>query len=626
MRIYIFILVLLWSLPISLHANAKRQSTSDKAIHLPKPYDYSEHIKYNGLDIKTYYVTMRDGVKLAVDLYLPKGLTNEKIPALIHQTRYWRAPQLRWPFSMFSDGLIGRTGAMIKAFASTGYAIVNVDARGSGASYGERLHPWTEDETKDGAEIIDWILKQEWSDGNVGSLGISYSGTTAEFLSFNQHPNLKAVMLMYSLYDVYDDIAFPGGIFQRHFVNDWGYYNSKLDADKIPRGGFFIKLLVKGVRRVKENGRKKKFKMALKDHEANMNVNQTAAGVNCRDDKPPLVDIESIDFFSPYVFADKINATNTAVYCYSGWMDGDYQHANIRRFLTLTNPQNKLTIGPWEHGGKFNCSPADPGLSGFDHVAEIMKFFDFHLKGKANGLYEEPKIHYFTMMEEAWKGTNTWPPKASTHSLYLDEENALSFNPPKGSNAFDFYQVDTSVFTGADSRWMSVIGKLKTPLVYPERKKHTEKLLHYDSAPLTQTMEISGHPLVHLFVKSDQTDGNFHVYLDEIDAHGNVNYITEGLLRGVHRKLTEEQPFYTDVVPQRTFYDEDMMPLEKGKIHELVFDMIPTSYQVKKGNRLRISIAGADQTHFAVMHKSEPKLEIYRDAAHPTRVELPIVQ
>jgi putative CocE/NonD family hydrolase len=110
---------------------------------------------------------MRDGVKIAVDLYLPDDLKpGQQIPTIMHQTRYWRAIEYRWLISLFKDersrGIIGTW--------------VDVDVRGSGASFGTRPIAYSPAEIQDGAEIVNWIIAQPWSNGKVGAMGISYSG------------------------------------------------------------------------------------------------------------------------------------------------------------------------------------------------------------------------------------------------------------------------------------------------------------------------------------------------------------------------------------------------------------------------------------------------------------------
>ncbi len=598
---------------------------TDIASISPKPYDYSQAKTYKGLKIKTYYLTMRDSVKIAIDVYLPKGLEKgKKIPSILHQTRYWRSPELRFPFKLFSNGLIGTMGKAIKEFVYSGYAIVNVDARGSGASFGNQPHPWHENETKDGAEIVDWIIKQEWSNQKVGSIGASYSGTTANFLLVNQHPNVVAIIDMYSLFDVYRDISFPGGIFHRHFVNKWGLYNTSLDNDKFPRKGFVPKLLLKGVKRVRTKHRRATFKAAIQDHQANQSVSNTSKGVQFRDDTPKSGVAKNADVFSPHAYMEQINGSGAAIYLYSGWFDGSYQYASIRKFLNYTNPFNKLTIGPWEHGGSYNCSPTNPSKAGFNHVAEFMKFFDYHLKGIKNGLYNEPKIHYFTMSEEKWKSSEVWPPESNKQTYYFGDKNSLQTNSSKASDSYDTYKVDTTVSSGRDSRWISVIGELKTPHVYPNRKECDTKLLIYEGAALENSMEITGHAMIELYVNSTSPDGNFHVYLEEVDETGRVYYITEGLIRGIHGiSETKESP-YKDLIPYRSYLREDSKPMDVNGVNKLYFDLLPTSYRIPKGHKIRVSLAGADQDQFAVMYPSTPTWKVYHSNEYQSKIVLPV--
>ncbi|WP_114137935.1 CocE/NonD family hydrolase, partial [Klebsiella pneumoniae] len=172
------------------------------------------------------YVTMRDGVRIAIDLYLPAGLTSAaRLPAILHQTRYYRSLQLRWPLRMLLGGKplqhIAADKRCRRRFVASGYAWVDVDVRGSGASFGARVCEWSSDEIRDGAEIVDWIVRQPWCNGTVAALGNSYDGTSAELLLVNQHPAVRVIAPRFSLFDVYTDIAFPGGIHAAWFTDTW---------------------------------------------------------------------------------------------------------------------------------------------------------------------------------------------------------------------------------------------------------------------------------------------------------------------------------------------------------------------------------------------------------------------
>ena len=116
-------------------------------------------------------------------------------------------------------------------FTSQGYALVLLDVRGTGASFGAWPHPWPDDSVSDAADVVDWIVSQPWSDGNVGGYGISYVGTTAELLAVSDHPAVKAVIPMFNHPDAFTDIAFPGGIFHQRFTKSWSDFDRNLDRN-----------------------------------------------------------------------------------------------------------------------------------------------------------------------------------------------------------------------------------------------------------------------------------------------------------------------------------------------------------------------------------------------------------
>src|SRR5688572_23031024 len=177
------------------------------------------------------YVPMRDGVRIALDVHVPGR--SAPCPAILRQTRYLRSLRTRLgggPFAAQLD-LYARTR---RRFLAAGYAWVDVDVRGTGASGGTWAYPWSTGEVRDGAEVIDWIVRQPWSDGLVGALGISYDGTCADMLLGEGHPAVRAIAPMFALYDVYADVAFPGGIALSWFTERWAAYNAALDRGRFP--------------------------------------------------------------------------------------------------------------------------------------------------------------------------------------------------------------------------------------------------------------------------------------------------------------------------------------------------------------------------------------------------------
>lgn len=191
---------------------------------------------------------------------------------------------------------------------------------------------------------------------------------------------------------------------------------------------------------------------------------------------------------------------------------------------------------------------------------------------------------------------------------------------------YETYQVDTTVGTGPDSRWRSVAGQLKTPKVYPDRTKRDSVLLVYNTIELNSDVEVSGHVIADLFISSSDTDGCFFVYLEDVDENGNVHYVTEGMLRAIHRKLSDETPPYKDVIPYHSYLRKDALPLIPNEVAELKFDLLPVSYLFKKGHKIRIAISGADADHFRPMANNQPVIKVWHSEQYPSRIELPVVE
>ncbi|MDH5700980.1 MAG: CocE/NonD family hydrolase [Nitrospirota bacterium] len=572
---------------------------------------------------------MRDGVKIAVDVYLPDGLEpGHTIPTILHQTRYWRAIKYRWFVSAFKeDSPRGLIGSYAKRFLQQGYAWVDVDVRGSGASFGTRPIAWSPAEIKDGAEIVDWIIAQPWSNGKVGAMGISYSGGTAEMLLVNQHPAVKAVAPMFSGFDLYAEIAFPGGIHLNWFTETWSQINYRLDHNQLPLPSLVGNLLVRGVRPVDGDTDQHLLSLALQEHETNWSPHREASGIVFRDDPPPSGQAVNIDALSTHTYADDIAKSGAAIYSYSGWFDGGYELAAIKRYLHHQKPADRLILGPWDHGGKRQISPYALGPAQFDHAAELIRFFDVHLKGVDNGSRYDPPIRYYTMGEEQWKTSTRWPPESSPISMYFQLEGGLSMNAPPATEKPDRYQVDPNTGTGKHSRWNTLVGiSLKDP--YPDRKERDNDVLVYTSEPLSEALEVTGHPVATVYLSATSQDTNLFIYLEDVTPEGDVHYVTEGELRAIHRRLL---PGDTNLnsprpLPHHTFRRADAAPLIPGEVVPLLVELLPTSYQFKQGHRIRIALAGADKDHFQLLDGPTPTWEVWHTPNRPSHVELPVVR
>jgi putative CocE/NonD family hydrolase len=560
----------------------------------PQRYPGYVEPKYKEFDQRSLYVTMRDGVKIAIDVVLPKNLpAGEKVPAIMNMTRYWRSNQGEKPATWFPGH---------------GFAQVLVDARGTGASYGIWTAPFAPDEIKDYGEVVNWIVKQPWSNGKVGAIGNSYDGNTAFWLAVTMNPAVKAVIPRHFEFDEFNETPYPGGILTDWMIKKWSDGNRQLDTNA-------------GVRLVDEDTDQQLYREASKHRAENLDVYAGALKTAFRDDRGLGISLDEISLHS---YRSQIEKSQVAINSWGGWFDASTADAVIKSFMSLNNYQ-RAVVGPWNHGGGQNASPYQtPDSPRIMQAYEWLRFFDHYLKGIDTGLDSEKLLYYYTVGEEQWKVTSTWPVAGTKMTRwYLDEGNLLSSTAPRGVSGEDKYAVNFEATTGEKNRWHTQVGG---QVVYPDRVEEDKKLLTYTSAPLNADTEITGHAVIDLFVSSTHNDGAFFVYLEDIDESGKVTYLTEGALRALHRKISNEQPPYKIFVPCHSFKQKDAMPLVPGQMAELKFGLQPTSVLIRKGHRLRIAIAGHDKNTFArIPAEGSPVIAVSRNKRNASWIDLPVV-
>jgi hypothetical protein len=573
---------------------------------------------FSGVQSRSLYVTMRDGVRLAVDVHLPKGLaTDERTATILHMSRYYRSADIRglWrPFLGF--GIYSITERDIREdFVKAGYSWVDVDVRGAGASFGHRTYQLSTEEVRAGADVIDWIVDQPWSAGVVGAMGSSYDGMLATMLLRNGHPALKVVAPRFSGWDMYADVFMPGGLQARSLIDSWSKLTSALDGGRLADVfGWTGGVVARGVRPVDPE----LLSQAIAEHAQNVDVARLLEGVVYRDDPDRLGAALTMDDFSPHTLGDA--AANVPVYAYAGWLDGALSRSEIRQYLANRHPGSRLRLGPWFHGGEVDANGRNDD---FDHARELIGFFDYHLRGIDEGFSSEAPVHYYTMGEERWKSTRTWPPPgAVSESLFLSADNSLTREAPGAHEAQDRHEVDETVTSGPGSRWGLIVGT-GIRRGYGDQRERDRRLLTYTTPPLQESLNVTGHPVVRLFLSANAADGAVFAYLEDVRPNGEVRYVTEGQLRLIHRELGTS-PLEGDPVPFRSYHRADGRPLVPGDVAEIVFDLLPTSFVFRGGDAIRLAIAGVDAGIFDAPLPASPLIyDVHRDQLHPSRIELP---
>jgi predicted acyl esterase len=134
----------------------------------------------------------------------------------------------------------------------------------------------------------------------------------------------------------------------------------------------------------------------------------------------------------------------------------------------------------------------------------------------------------------------------------------------------------------------------------------------YDTAPFVQDMVMSGHVIADLMIASSEADASILCYISEIEADGTARYVTEGLLRALHRKEAPNPPNYQSTWPFRSFHRADAKPLTPGHAERMRIPLLPTSWVFRAGSRLRFSLAGTDAHHIKqIPHGRPPVLSLH---------------
>ena len=621
----------------------KRIARQSKVSEFGKYKGYSEEI-YNGNKRISNYLTLSDGRKLAYDLILPtkKGVSaSGPLPVLFKYTPYLRTftifdkngkniiadlfnlgwkerAMLRIRYWLYDRGYLMdplfRT-KWLKKMLKHGYAVIVVERPGTGASHGVPDMSF-EPGAKEGNEILDWIASQPWCNGNIGMYGDSFQAMIQFAIAGTGNPHLKAIFPVSSPLDNYDGVMYRGGVYNKAFASFFSWAVSFLESVITPvdndKDGAS---LAQALKERKGGTLGEASSVIFKRYPFRDSIMQD--GTNLYEKRAAL-----------YPFIERINRSGIPVYMTTGWYDL-FTSDMFHWYNNLTVPK-RLTVRPLDH------SNIEDSQFDLDYAADVHRWFDRWLKGINNGIMEEPAIHYYVMgaqKKEAWQTSKQWPlekqkltrfyfGKGKNGSITSTNDGFLTTEVSTTQDAFDAYTVDYTTTSGKHSRWTAV----NWPRNYPDMRSNDKKALTYTTSPFETDMEVTGHPVVHLWLMTDAPEMDAFVYLEEVDRSSKSAYITEGTLRASHRKLSQA-PFNNLGLPYHSHYQSDLMPIPAREPIELVFSLLPTSYRFHKGNRIRIMVAFADADNFETpVINPAPKLHLLRDTNHLSFIQLPVAQ
>ncbi|WP_317151515.1 CocE/NonD family hydrolase [Sphingopyxis indica] len=537
------------------------------------------------------YVPVRDGTRLAVNIYRPAtGETPaaEKLPGIFVATPYrarFRDDKGEVVELADSDRLA------VQTLLEAGYVVAVADIRGKGASFGTRRGFQDRTEARDSYDLIEWLAKQDYTTEKVGMIGCSYLGGTTFHAATAAPPSLKAVFVGASDLDKYGFVR-RGGIPAQ--FNTRPDEPPEVDLASIP---------------VDADTDGSQLKAAVAQHAGNTPMAGLWYGMPYRDSVSAYTGNRFWEEVAVYRYLDAIRKAGIATYFWGNWHD----EPTAQSILSAANmPGSKFLAGPGDH-----CVPPP----GFDFTGEIRRYFDHYLKGVDNGIEGEARAK-FIVENQGWMQSDKLPGEFATAvPFYLAggksgtaksvNDGTLLASPSVAGS--DRFTVDYNV---PDSEYFAFWA--------PPMDAHG---LSYTSAELDAPMTLVGYPVVHVPVSSSTADANVFVYLDEIDASGKDEVIAFGRLALSHRK-TGKAPFDTLDLPWHSGMEADVSPLPAGQKADLAIDLTPISRVVPAGHRLRVTITGADprQRNLAeIKQNPAPVLTVWRrGGAESARIDLPV--
>ena len=592
--------------------------------------------------IKDVMVPMRDGVRLATDVYLPASggaLVNGKFPVILTRT----------PYSKDTSG----TANLGRYYASHGYAFVAQDTRGRYKSEG--VWHMLNDGGRDGFDLAGWIGRQSWSNGKIGMIGTSYVGGTQHAMAMAQPPNLVTVIPVDAMSNLGYASMRNGGAFELRFWN-WIYSIAGPRGSRQSRDPATAAVL----REMMENRRDYLLQLPLRRGTTPLKlipeyedwlVDAMKNGAN----GPFWEQNNIIDFPQRY--------KDIPVYLVGGWYDSWASNttANYRVLSSKLTQPVYLIMGPWIHGRQGESAHGQvsfgPQAAIADPLAWRLQWYDHWLKGKNNAVGNSApfrtKVRIFVMgggderknergfknHGGSWREENEWPLARTQYTkYYLHGDGTLSPTPPAAGKRSTTYLFDprnpvptiggnTSSNTGIllqgawDQKGGPHVWNAQTPLPLSARND----VVVFQSAPLTQDLEVTGELQVELWASSSAVDTDFTAKL--IDVHPpNQDYpggfdmnIGDGILRARFRDSINEEKL-----------------MEPGTVHQFTIHFYPTSNIFQKGHRLRVDISSSNFPRFDVNpNTGEPlndhrrRIEalntIYHDRARPSHILLPVI-
>ena len=511
------------------------------------------HTAFGDIKTETVSVPMRDGIKLATDVYRDENV--KQAPVILMRTPYDRTKQ---------KGLGER-------WVKAGYIFVAQDCRGTRESEGV-IAPYN-NEGQDGFDTIEWITRQSWCSGRVGMTGGSYVGAVQWQAAVEHPPGLVAIAPQ-ATWSSFHRNLYLGGAVRLSLISGWLAGNTPKPEGAKPA-----------------DMNEALLRLPLSDVDE-------AIGWSMPWLDAYLTHPEPNGFWTRLDLTDDLPNLKTPGLHVVGYYDY-FSRESVGNFMIMqklahdpkTRQQQRLILGPWDHGtvGKSMVGEVDFGPTAIvDTYAIQLDWFDRHLKQDPAAIAKPiPPVRYFSMGDNVWHDAQTWPPEGFVAtSFYLRSDKKantrngsgkLNRQSPTGEEPVDTFLADPAKPGPACP--VTETRPVKAAVWGPVDQSALEDrddVLVYTSDVLTEPLSFAGNAEAKLFVSADTPDADWAVKLVDVRPDGYAQNIATGILRGRYR----------DSLLQPS-------PLEPGKICEITVDLGPCAATIAIGHRLRVDICGS---------------------------------